>query len=337
MNIPHPTVICLTPVRNEAWILDRFLRCASLWADHIIVADQSSTDGSREIAAQHSKVHLVHNPGVGCDEKIRQDLLLAAAREIPGPRILMALDADEILSANHALSPEWATLLAAAPGTQVYLERGDIYPFCQDIGVFHEPWLFGFVDDDRAHQGTFIHSPRVPQEKHGPKLYLADIKVLHYQYTDWTRMKSKHRRYEVIETLHDSRRGAISIYRQYHHMDPPNPWRMPIPREWLDGYIRAGIDMTSANIEGRYETDRDVLTCMEKHGMHRFSRQAIWDVDWIALAKVHGLAQPERFADPRTRFEKRVHAWLAASQSPSCMLTLKNRIISKYLRAFLGW
>ena len=129
------------------------------------------------------------------------------------------------------------------------MERGDIYPFCQDIGVFHEPWLFGFVDDDRAHQGTFIHSPRVPQEKHGPKLYLADIKVLHYQYTDWTRMKSKHRRYEVIETLHDSRRGAISIYRQYHHMDPPNPWRMPIPREWLDGYIRAGIDMTSANIE----------------------------------------------------------------------------------------
>jgi len=28
-----PTIICLTPVRNKAWILDRFLQATSLWAD----------------------------------------------------------------------------------------------------------------------------------------------------------------------------------------------------------------------------------------------------------------------------------------------------------------
>ncbi|MDR1737564.1 MAG: hypothetical protein LBR66_01915 [Candidatus Symbiothrix sp.] len=26
-----PAIICLTPVKNEAWILDRFLTAASLW------------------------------------------------------------------------------------------------------------------------------------------------------------------------------------------------------------------------------------------------------------------------------------------------------------------
>ncbi len=44
-----PVLICLTPIRNEAWILERFLQCASLWADYIIIGDQNSDDGSREI------------------------------------------------------------------------------------------------------------------------------------------------------------------------------------------------------------------------------------------------------------------------------------------------
>jgi len=332
-----PVLICVTPVRNEAWILDRFLRCAALWADHIILVDQSSTDASLAIATRHAKARVVHNPGKEWDERSRQELLLASAREIPGPRILIALDADEMLSANFADTPEWQTMLSTPPGTELYMERGDLYPFCQDIGIFHSPWQFGFVDDGRTHNGIFIHGPRLPHDEFGPKLFLADIKVLHYQYTDWARMKSKHRRYEVIETLHDPSRGAISIYRQYHHMDPPNPWRGPIPREWLDRYVRSGIDMTSTNIDGTYGTDREVLDYMATHGARRFSRQAIWDVDWAALAKVHGFDRPERFADPRTKFEKRVHAWLAVSQGPGRVFALKNRIISKFLRSVLSW
>ena len=37
-------VICMTPVKNEEWIMERFLAAASLWADCIIVADQHSQD-----------------------------------------------------------------------------------------------------------------------------------------------------------------------------------------------------------------------------------------------------------------------------------------------------
>ncbi len=90
--MPRPTVICLTPVRNEAWILERFLRCASLWADHIVIADQRSDDGSPEIARRFPKVLLIANDTVGLDEAARQRLLLAAARRIAGPRLLVTLD-----------------------------------------------------------------------------------------------------------------------------------------------------------------------------------------------------------------------------------------------------
>ena len=44
-----PLLVVLTPVFNEAWILPAFLKATSLWADYIIIADQMSTDGSREI------------------------------------------------------------------------------------------------------------------------------------------------------------------------------------------------------------------------------------------------------------------------------------------------
>lgn len=331
-----PTIICLCPVRNEAWILDRFLRAASLWADHIIIADQGSTDGSREIAARYPKVRVIDNRDAGYDELSRQRQLLGEARKIPGPRLLLALDADEALTGNFTTSPEWATLLAAAPGTAIYLERGDLYPFCQDIGVYHSPWLFGYMDDGRAHGGALIHNPRLPHDPHGPALYLAELKVLHYQYTDWARMKSKHRRYEVIETLQDPKRGAISIYRQYHHMDPPNPWRTPIPPEWFADYRAAGLDMTTTNIDGRYATDLEVLRAFEQHGTRRFAKQAIWDVDWVAIARAHGVANPERFADPRTSFEKRVHLWLARSQDPAVLHKFKNRVTSLFLRRILG-
>ncbi|HSY54210.1 MAG TPA: glycosyltransferase family 2 protein, partial [Opitutaceae bacterium] len=133
MGSTRPTLICLVPVRNEAWILERFLQCTSTWADHIIIADQQSADGSREIAARYPKVRLVENPGIGLDEKTRQELLIAEARKVSGPRILIALDADEMFSANFATSPEWPSLLAAAPGTSLWLERADLYPLHESI------------------------------------------------------------------------------------------------------------------------------------------------------------------------------------------------------------
>src|SRR5437899_2901721 len=140
-----PALVCVTPVRNEAWILDRFLSCASLWADHIVIADQCSEDGSRDIARSHPKVLLVDNPALAYNEEHRQQLLLEAARQIPGRRVIIALDADEALSANWMSSPEWKSLLAAGEGTVLRFQWVNICPDLRHCWIPPDDIPFGFV------------------------------------------------------------------------------------------------------------------------------------------------------------------------------------------------
>src|SRR6266513_1643562 len=106
MNSERPLVICLTPVKNEEWIIEKFLACTSLWADHIILADQGSTDRTTEIAKNFSKVVLIKNYDEQFNEHFRQQLLVDKAREFPGKKLLIALDADEFFTGNIFTHPE---------------------------------------------------------------------------------------------------------------------------------------------------------------------------------------------------------------------------------------
>lgn len=335
--MPKPTVICLTPVKNEAWILHRFLKCASLWADHIIIADQFSNDGSREIARCYPKVILMDNPSQEYNEVERQKILLEAARNIPGPRLLIALDADEILSSNFMNSPEWNTIMQASTGTVVLLELANLLP---DL---HSYWLMsrggspvGFVDDGSEHFGQKIHSRRVPISAGSTRIIFHDIKVLHYQYTDWERMQSKHRWYQCWERLNHPEQHSISIYRKYHQMDYiPTHEIETIPKEWLSGYEKHGIDMTSTSRPGLFWWDEEVISWFAKYGCAKFKREAVWDVNWDALAKELNMDISQiLLSDPRSRSDKYVHGWLKRTQA-----TRKNfrvRMIEKVLR-LVGW
>ena len=330
------TLICMTPVRNEAWILERFLQCASTWADYIVIADQQSTDGSREIARRFEKVVLVDNPHEAYDEGARQRLLIDSARQLPvsGKRILIALDADEMFSANWMESPEWQQLLAAPPGTVLYFRWANIGPdvTCAWVDADYKP--FGFVDDGSPHEGRPIHSPRVPVPKDAPALYFDEIKVLHYQYADWARMRSKQRWYQVWERLNDPKKRPVTIFRQYHHMEAAIRRAGPVRPEWLAGYEALGIDMRAIPKASHYYWDEAVLKLLMEYGPERFRKLNIWDRDWTALAAQKGLVVDGMLHDPRTPFEKAVHAWLRATQGKSH--TLPVRAVQKLLQVF-GW
>lgn len=306
-----PKIICLTPVKNESWILEKFLLATSLWADHIIIADQFSNDNSREIAKKFEKVILVENPSAEFNEQERQRLLIEEARKIEGPRFLIALDADEFLSANFHYSEEWKFIMQAPPGTVIRFKWLNLKPDLLrywSSGLYF-PW--GFMDDGSKHYGSVIHSERIPIPLCHMTIDLEEIKVLHYQYTDWERMASKHRWYQCWEVLHHPKRNAFEIFKQYHHMyDVKDSELCEVKQEWFDFYLVNNIDIKSVKKEGVYWWDLEMLRYFQIHGTKMFRKIDIWDTDWKSLADHFKIEVNMTINDPRSWFDKLIHAWL---------------------------
>jgi hypothetical protein len=310
-----PKIICLTPVKNEAWILDRFLTAASLWADHIIIADQMSTDGSREIYKKYPKVILIDNPSETFNEPERQKLLINEARKIQGPRLLITLDADEMFTPNVFTSPEWNTILEAEPGTIFKFQWAN---FCPDLknmwfGAYF-PW--GYMDDGSEHtENNKIHTSRIPLPIGNSIVQLNEIKVIHFQYTSWERMQSKHRWYQCYEKIHFPKQSALDIFRMYNHMYAiPSNQIIPIPVEWIQKYNKMGIDITTVHRETKLWLDEQILNNIEQYGAFYFKKINIWDVNWKEKAKLWGRQNEDVFSDPRNIFDKLIQLWLIKTQ-----------------------
>jgi hypothetical protein len=329
-------VICLTPIKNEAWILERFLRCAALWADHIVIADQGSDDGSPEIAKRHAKVTLVHNTQSSYDEGGRQRLLIDEARRIASNAVLIALDADEILTANWKVSPEWSQVLAASPGTVIRLRWVNVLPDMRHGWMDPVDRPLGYADDGRSHNGDAIHSSRLPVPDGAPNLVLREIKALHYLLTDWERWKSKQRWYQCWERVNVPTKRPITLFRQYHHADAiPDEQVSELDPSWFDAYQSQGIDMTSVCAQPRYWWDAEVVALLATRGPQDFRKLDVWDVDWAAVAQAEGLSvHGPALADPRSRTEIIVHRWLRRTQVRSSHIAI--RLVQRCLRLF-GW
>ena len=334
-DAPRPRRICLTPARNERWIIPQFLAAAKTWADRIVVADQQSTDGTLETLQATAGVEVAVNDCPVYDESHRQRLLLERARRVPGRRILIGLDADEAFSANAGQSAEWAKIEAAPPGTVLRFRWVNILPGFQQAWIAPGRTAFGFVDDGAEHRGSRIHSPRVPCPTDAPTLDLEDIVVLHFQYVAWERMASKHRWYQAWEFTQHGQKSPLEIFRQYHHMH--GGWEPdeihPVRPEWLAGYDRAGIDFRSLTCEPVTWWDREVVQMLGAHGPAHFRRVAIWNQDWNAVARRLGMAQVD-FSDPRSPLEKTAHRLLASTQHRRSAWTVRG--LERLLRAF-GW
>lgn len=318
-----PKVVVLCPIYNDAWTLHRFLSVASTFADHIVVADQASTDGSQAICREFPKVILLDCPSDSL--KTRRLLLVNEARKIEGPRLLLAIDADEILSSNLMTSIEWQTVLSSPPGTIIAITRFELWK----TPLYYKPltlvdrdrWLiFGFMDDgseyDPGEGGTGAHGRVFPRyrliETAGKRvLQLNEIVMLHYQFTDFQRAQSKCRWYLCLERSNDPERNPTQLHRfytQYINENLRYPLQ-PVPREWLLGWQERSIDVTTVHRERYYWYDWEVLRMFEQHGTRIFRHEDIWCVDWEAIRQI-GLEMgipdlPQRpIKDPRTKLER---------------------------------
>ena len=321
-----PTVICLTPVRNEAWILDRFLQAASLWADYIIIADQMSVDGSREIAGRYPKVRLINNPDSVYNEADRQRLLIEEARKIEGPRLLITLDADEIFTPNILDSTEWLRILDASPGTMIKFRWANLRPGFKEF--WYGGWFnWGYMDDGREHTAdSVIHNVRLPVGADNPEFITNEIRVLHFQYTQWERMRAKHRWYQQFELITFPEKRPLDIFRTYHHMfSIPKHQLLPVPEEWFNKYFKIGIDLRAVTCEDFYWFREESLKLFRKFGADHFRKLNIWDIDW---------GKASEYKDPRKLIDRLIHFWLMKSQPsfPGRRIEKIDRIIKKLFK-----
>lgn len=329
----RPKIICLTPVKNEAWILKKFLESVSLWADHVVIADQGSSDGSVQIAKSFSKVILIHNTSKTFNEPERQKMLINEARKIMGPKVLIALDADESLTANSIGNHEWDIIKKLETGTVIKFDWVNLIPQKNIYWQSSYKMPFGFVDDGSEHIGLEIHSQRVPVPLDNPVYYPNDIKVMHFQYADWERMKSKHRWYQCWENINNKSRSKVAIYRQYHHMYAIKKSQFKVlPSKWLNGYKSIGLDYHNIAQEGFYYWDYEIIKLFNQYGLKFFSKIDIWDVDWAEVAKETQQNKLIQFNDPRTKWEKLVDYYLKKTQPFSYSLFLKviDRLLIKF-------
>lgn len=315
-----PTIICLTPVKNEAWILDRFLSAASIWADYIIIADQMSTDGSREIALNYPKVKLIHNKSKVFNELERKRILINEARKIEGRRLLITLDADEIFSPEIFECNEWNEILKLKPGTAIDFQWANLLPDFKNMWLgYYFPW--GYMDDgnelyDKDLDVDAIHCARVPINENTYHFQAQSIKVMHFQYTNWNRMIHKHYYYQCLEVIKDTDKLAIDIYRQYHHMfSIKNEEIVNLPANWIKYYNIIDICLDSEIENDLFWFDNEITNFFEKFGTKFFRKIAIWDVDWNKKAQVLGKRIPFSLKDPRNITDKLIHKWLNFSQN----------------------
>ena len=301
MNKNIPIQIVMTPVRNEAWVLKAFLEVTSLWADYIIIADQMSTDGSREIAKSYPKVILIDNKNPEFNEAERQAMLVAKAREVAAGRdtLLWGLDADEVLAANTFETEDWKHILNSVPGDVFWFKWAEICPNQKEYWLSpttYYPWLFH--DDGKEPHGSYVrnmHSMRIPYPIEEKQMYYVDdFRVLHLPYLNQYRVASKRRFYQFVD-WEMNKRSPIILHRSYTHTMKDN-LLLPLPETFIYHKKQFGFDLLSLVdiVISKCYMDNYIVERFSRHSMKELRKLAIWDKEFL---HTYNLKDPRRFID----------------------------------------
>ncbi len=325
----------MTPVRNEAWVLRAFLESTSRWADYIVIADQMSTDGTREIikdyaqrnasAQDRAQIVMIDNNNPEFNESERQSMLINKAREIANGRdtLLWGLDADEVLAANAFGTQDWQRILNSKPGDVFWFRWAQICPNKSEYwqSTWY-PWLFH--DDGKEPHGNYVrnmHSMRIPYPIEEKQMYyVRDFYVMHFAYLNVHRVASKARFYQFVD-WEMNHRSPVSLSRSYRASTLLPTSVLPLPEEML--YRQFDIlDMVDTEVAKCYMDDY-IVERMPRHAMKDLRRLDIWD---DVFCSTYGLK------DSRTLWERWVHRYLQSTlkRRDSLWVRLTDRLL-KYV------
>ena len=327
-----PLHIVMTPVRNEAWVLRAFLESTSRWADYIIIADQMSTDGSREIAMSYPKVILIDNKNPEFNEPERQAMLVAKAREVAAGRdtLLWGLDADEILAANFQETQDWDHILHSVPGDVFWFKWAEICPNQKEYWIssrIYFPWLFH--DDGKEPHGNYVrnmHSMRIPYPIEEKQMYYVDdFRVLHLAYLNPFRTRAKRRFYCFVD-WEMNRRSPIFLARSYAQTKKTDLVE-PLLESMLYSSEKDGFDLLPL-VDTTGEKcwfDEYIVKHLPRHQVKDLRKLPIWDKEFCVQYNVK---------DPRNIVDKFVHHYCYTTRFKSSHFFVKaiDRILKVLYR-----
>lgn len=281
-------IIVITPIKNEEWILGFFLETCSRFADAIVVAYQESSDNSLKIAEQYEKVTVIKNNDSSYNEAERQKLLINHARELfpNSNRILIALDADEIIAYHGLEAHLWDDLRKYPLGTMLYFEKPDMLPGLEKCIRWRDNYFYlGFVDNGDIHLGELIHSKRLPYSYEYPRVQIDSIKVLHLAHARIEAQLSKLRYYSVIENIRNTKPVYLRRFAYNPRMINSNELFTnrieSIEASWIGNSDYKNNLQKAVEITPLYTWhDVFVLEQFLHYGIKRFYLDNIWCHDW---------------------------------------------------------
>lgn len=292
-------VIALVPVRNEAWVLPHSLACLSAFCDIVIVSDQTSTDGSRDIYARFPKVVMIDR-APSTDRAMaasRRWQLLDRARDYDGRNLLFSLDADEFLAAPMVRAWLSNPSTALAPATFFrcgYYQIWSASDLPQRKAAYrddHSPFrpqlkLMAFVDDrqvdfTRSPSDAELHEPRVPELPGARVVDAPALPVLHLQWLLPQYNQIKQAWYRCRELI-DGRQSAVEL-NEFYSITLPSPAvrTSPVPPAWLDGLTFP--DFAAIDRQPAWHM-AEILRWFDRYGVEFFEPLEIWHIEALARA-----------------------------------------------------
>ena len=347
-------IIVVMPVKNEEWILEKSLKAASFFADHIIVGDQDSIDRTPEICKKFPKVTYLINSDEYPGTKNRRQILLDKARQLYGAgNIVFCLDADEIPTANILKEPSWKNLLATLkPGQSVMLEWINLWrsprKYRNDKSVWTKSFRYFVFKDDGKTNYTLgnVHESRVPNAFSENSLKYKNVKIMHFHFVLWSRMLSKQRHCRLMEKRVFPKKSFLAINARYWTTkDERSIILKDTPKFWLRPWQEKGIDIENFLENDLYWFDAEILQDFKKYGTEHFKWLDIWDVDWekkrqIAIKRGIKELPDNEIKDPRPFYIKFYHKYLQLLLGYDSFLYkiyrfLKRSRLSNLSRSFL--
>lgn len=327
-KMERPLLIVISSNRNYGWVVPAFLKANSQWADYIVITDQMSTDGSREMYAKYDKVIVVDDKDMQFKENTRARLAFRKGREIAQGRdtIFFALDIDEILPANWKETGEGKRILSSKPGDMFGLKWANVQSDKKTCRM--EPtWQYKVFHDngmDWQECRLELHAPHLPYSTYDHEPYrITDFPNLHFghYHKRWRLYNTKY--YGMLDVHQHRSKSIIPVNRGYYHLD----YKMDtvdiieIKAEWLydDFDIFDLVDLDAKPMGVKL-----IKELIKQDGIEKFLGVDIWDED---------LCNELQIQDPRTIGWKILHHYIRKTQSYQDTIIVRG--IDKILKYFV--